>query len=559
MSSLPVRPSLSSLRKQAKSLLKGVRENDPESLARVNENHPKPDTFSTLRDAQLVVARRYGCQGWAELCEAVETALDVAQSLSERAVLFADLACLCYNHDENLQRRERAARLLSESPDLATSDIYAAAAAFDIEAVKRLVEADAECVNREGGPRNWTPLLYVAFSRSAEAPPTRDSVAVARLLLDAGADPNAKGGGFSGGWRWPALTGVIGEGENGQVQQPPHPRAMEIAELLLDAGAHPNDTQGLYNSMFSPGNEWLELFLSRGLTAKDRTDPDGDSPVTTLNYQLSYAAGSGYTERVALLLAHGADAAGKDDWYNGGTHLEKALQMGFGDIVDLLVEHGAPAPELTPGDRYRMAATKGDRATANQLLKEDASLRSQPRQLIDAAGSGRIDVVRLLLELGADPDELAGRGALHEAAWSGRRDVAKLLLDRGARLDIRDKVHDATPVGYADHAGRFEMRDFLLERTNDVFDLVWHGKASRLKVVLEEEPERARLARPDGQTPLHSVNTNGIDGAAVVDLLLEHGADINAKADDGSTPLSAAMEGQNAALVEMLKARGAKA
>lgn len=147
MSSLPDRPSLTSLRKQAKSLLKSIRENDAAALERIALFHPKPDAFSTLRDAQFVVARQYGYAGWPELCEAVETALDAARSLSERASLFVDLACLSYSSTEDVRRRERATRLLNESPDLTSSDIYAAAAAADVESTRRLLDSDSTCAN----------------------------------------------------------------------------------------------------------------------------------------------------------------------------------------------------------------------------------------------------------------------------------------------------------------------------------------------------------------------------------------------------------------------------
>ena len=387
MSSLPDRPSL---RKQAKSLLKSVRGNDADALEQITLHHPKPDAFSTLRDAQLVVARQYGCAGWSELCDAVETALDTSASRFERASLFADLACLSYSPDENIRRRERATRLLDESPDLASSDIFAAAAAGDIEATKRNLSDDPECANRADGPRDWPPLMYVTFCRVADAPPARDAVAVLRLLLDAGADPRfyVEGSSGIGGWRWSALTGAIGEGEGGTVQEPPHHRARELAELLLEAGADPNDSQGLYNSMFSPGNEWLELLLASGLTSNAPADPDSDSDVTTLDYQLSFAVKAGFTERVRLLLEHGADATGKDDWYKGPSYIDQAVESGFGDIIDLLVANGAPKPTLSSEDRYRIAVMKGDEAEARGHL-EAGTRSARPAGLDDERRSPR--------------------------------------------------------------------------------------------------------------------------------------------------------------------------
>ncbi|MCB1018423.1 MAG: hypothetical protein KDC27_00775, partial [Acidobacteria bacterium] len=119
MSTLPSRPSLESLRKQAKALLRGFRESAPEALSAVQTHHPKPERFRSLRDAQLAVAREYGYAGWPELTLAVEAALDAAGSLDEQAEVFADLICLCYSKGEDIGRRERAVRLLEANPQIA--------------------------------------------------------------------------------------------------------------------------------------------------------------------------------------------------------------------------------------------------------------------------------------------------------------------------------------------------------------------------------------------------------------------------------------------------------
>ena len=61
------------------------------------------------------------------------------------------------------------------------------------------------------------------------------------------------------------LTGVFAEGELGPVRQPRHPCAQPLARLLLTAGADANDAQALYNRMFEPGNDHLELLFEFGL------------------------------------------------------------------------------------------------------------------------------------------------------------------------------------------------------------------------------------------------------------------------------------------------------
>ncbi|HAA75167.1 TPA: hypothetical protein DCE37_08620 [Candidatus Latescibacteria bacterium] len=307
MSDLFVRPSRGSLRKQAKALLSSYRDNADKAVALVREHHPKPDSFSTLRDAQLVIARQYGYPGWSELCDAVVAKLDTVRSIEERADLFADLGCLCYSPEENISRRERATRLLIETPDLTQLHVHAAAAAADVAPLNRHIEADPDCVNQLGGVRSWPPLMYLVYIRVFVD--GSDPIGAMQALLEAGADStfhlnciSPSAGYVRGGCNWSAVTGLIGEGESGNVQQSPHPQAMELAALLLDAGASPNDGQGLYSSVFTPGNEWLELLIARGLSADDRVIPEDPDWENTLNYQLARAAKVGLVDREKLLL-----------------------------------------------------------------------------------------------------------------------------------------------------------------------------------------------------------------------------------------------------------------
>ena len=133
--------------------------------------------------------------------------------------------------------------MLLEHPHLAGWSIYTAAATGTVDAVRVVLDRDPEAAGREGGPFAWPPLLYLTYARLARSS-SSDPVAAARLLLAAGADPNA-------GYLWDglpspftALTGVFGHGEHGA---PPHPSEIPLARLLLEAGAEANDSQTIYN------------------------------------------------------------------------------------------------------------------------------------------------------------------------------------------------------------------------------------------------------------------------------------------------------------------------
>ena len=480
-----------------------------------------------------------------------------AASLRERADRFADLACLAYFGVDHVSRREEAAEILAETPEITGASCHAAAAAFDVEALREHLSADGDAAAAPGGPRDWPPLLYVCYSRVPEDPPGRDAVTALQVLLAAGADGNT----FLvseklGGWRWSGLTGAMGEGEEGLLQQPPHARARELVEILLDAGADPNDAQGLYNTMFTPDDQWLELLLAHGLKAEDVVDPDGDPPIRTLDYQLSQAVKMGLPERVALLLDHGADVAAADI-YNGRSNYVNALLRGHPEIAALLVERGAEALELSLEDRFTAAVSSGDDRGARQVLEEAPGLIEDPALLMEAAGNAA--ATRLLLELGADPNapKENGRVPLHEAAWADNAEVVRLLLAGGARCEIREHEHNATPVGFANHAGNFELRDLLLDHTRDPFDLAGFGRVGQLAEVLAADPGLAKARGAGGHTLFHAVPA-GPSCEQMLDLLAAHGADIDAAANDGATPLSAALERGDEQLAAMLRARGAR-
>ena len=72
---LPARPSLASLRKQAKKLARDIAAGNPEALARARAQLPNVDPPLTQRNAQLVIAREYGYAGWQELTAEVSKRL----------------------------------------------------------------------------------------------------------------------------------------------------------------------------------------------------------------------------------------------------------------------------------------------------------------------------------------------------------------------------------------------------------------------------------------------------------------------------------------------------
>ena len=316
--SLPSNPSLANLRKRAKQLLEAARRGESEASAQVREFHPRPPAAAAmaLHDAQLVVARLYGFPSWARLkhhLEGVERftwdpmAAHEDGSPVDRLIR---LACLDYGRWSPPDLTE-ARGLLSREPDLAAASIHAAAAVGDVAAVRRFLAGDAALANAPGGPHRWPPLLHACYSR-LEPEGDRSTLEAARALIDGGADPDA--GLLWGGHVPPftALTGAFGEGEDGN-NQPPHPQRDALARLLLEAGADPNDGQTLYNRHFRRDDGHLALLFEYGL-GRDRGGPwiarfadRMGTPERMVVEELWFAARKNFPERARLLVGSHSD------------------------------------------------------------------------------------------------------------------------------------------------------------------------------------------------------------------------------------------------------------
>src|SRR5262245_2421729 len=105
---LPDRPSLDSLRKQAKKLARDIAAGDASAVARARGHLPHVDLPLTQRNAQLVIAREYGYAGWQDL------SAEVSQRLG-KGVEWAAAQARRVIHDNDV---ERLRQLLAEYPVL---------------------------------------------------------------------------------------------------------------------------------------------------------------------------------------------------------------------------------------------------------------------------------------------------------------------------------------------------------------------------------------------------------------------------------------------------------
>ena len=206
---------------------------------------------------------------------------------------------------------------------------------------------------------------------------------------------------------------------------------------------------------------------------------------------------------------------------------------------------------------------------------------------------GQTEIVQFLIKNGADVNIKSGDGAtpLHSAAFLGRIDVAKLLLENGA--DIKARNNDgATPVdvlsvdwettafvcsligidieeaeiavmkkGRNEIAKLFGVDGVLGEAgtfpAQRLSEAAFTGNIAAMKQVLADGADPNTKDPQSGSTLLATAALMG--HTKVVALLLEHGADVNARSRDGGTALHAAAFLGRAETVKLLLEKGADA
>jgi ankyrin repeat protein len=136
-------------------------------------------------------------------------------------------------------------------------------------------------------------------------------------------------------------------------------------------------------------------------------------------------------DRVRTLISQGVDVDAVDN--NGDAPLVMAAYLGHDEILRLLLEAGADVTAVDPGMK----------ATA----------------LHAAAYAGRTEAARLLIAHGIDIDKqgpVNGYTALHDAIWQNNVDTARVILEGGPNLEL--KSHDGqTPLDFARTKRRTEI------------------------------------------------------------------------------------------------------
>jgi ankyrin repeat protein len=535
---LPTNPDLNHLKKQAKQLLRDVRAQRAEALQWILAFHPRPAAFTSLRDAQQTLARLYGFVDWLALTREVELRQLRGSTLKEQAERFIRHACLSYDGNDQPWRFERAAEWLRQLPDLSVGDFYCALTAADYQSVKDFLSKDSTLAQRSGGPRDWPPLMYLTYSRVEQN--KEHCLAVAKILLEHGASPDSYSTTPSG---FTALTGAVGGGESGPIACPEHPRALELARLLLDAGANPNQSQALYNTMLGEDlGKWLRLFVEYGLKAGDRANWSADDEEPIFDFLLSREVARGDLELVCFLLERGANPDAVSRYNHRSAHAVARL-TGRTDIATLLAQFGARIEPLSVEDHFAIALYHQDKSAAADLLQRHPQLL-QNNELLSNCAVSDVKTCLWLVQQGYDINTANrnGQTVLHRYAAFNKPDAVTILLAQGADPNVREKNWHATPLGLALHHHHWPVVEVLLPVTTNLLDMCRMADSGRAERLLAEDPMQVKERTPSGNTALHVVSQAKQDdpdfdaSVATIEVLLQYGADPILRNNEGKTP-----------------------
>jgi ankyrin repeat protein len=484
-------------------------------------------------------------------------------------------------------------------------DLFCSCIAGDLEAVKRLLAKDPSLARTQYAYR--TPIYFAV---------RENQVDVAAFLLDYGANPLALA-------------------VNGSLLQVARDRGYAEMEKLLEAkyaslhGASPRG-EAVAAAIRERDLGKVKGLLDAAPELLHAGDERGNRPV-------HWAAMTRQPDVIDELLARGADINARrqdgarpiqltngDYNFRGWRDVPQDWPTTPAQVLAHLRARGAYVDVCT-------AAGIGDLERVRELLGQDPSLANRASEYIayyhgsgaplkSAAARGHIDIVRLLLERGADPnlpeEGIAPRGhALYAAVANRHYETAKLLLEHGAypnpevessadalsraisnadqpMIDLLCSHGAARAVHLLAHYGDvrtaaavFAVNPALADDPEALANAAGEGQEAFVRLMLRYRPDLPQhltfpawsvgaktrelnellfkhgmhASQPDWLrvTPLHHLARNGdVEKAG---WFLEHGADLHARDEDiCSTPLGWAARFGKADMVEFLLKHGAK-
>lgn len=393
---LPPHPSLEQYKKLAKELAKACNSDSPAALGQWTRNWlehlgrlAKPERETgylgdgslaaqleqfiraqaagakiSLADAQFILARAHGFESWPKFG----------------------------NHLAALTRANSPASAFELAADAIVSG--------DLPTVKRLIEDNSDLIHQHSTREHRATLLIYVAANGVENYRQRtpeNIVAIAELLLKAGADVNAAANVYGGHSTTLGLAATSIHPERAGIQE-------ELLDVLIRNGAAldhavaPNYTHVLLvNACLANGRGRAAAFLA-GRGAK--LDLEGAAGVGRLDVVRSFFGQTGKLQPAAIQMERG---------------LAWASEYGKNDVIEFLLENGAPlhmkeATGLTAlhwaiigrqVDTIKLLLARGASLEAKNIYDGDALGQALWSATNDPSGADHVPIIALLLEAGA--------------------------------------------------------------------------------------------------------------------------------------------------------------
>lgn len=324
-------------------------------------------------------------------------------------------------------------------------------------------------------------------------------------------------------------------------------------------------------------SETHPMLLDRDASPVNERQETGETP-------LHVACSSRHKEVVKRLLERGAD-------YNAES--SKTVNVPLGREADYLVQSSFGKTPL------HIASENGDVEIVNLLLLSGASIvvpdSLEDTPLHSAIDNGHVEVVVRLLDHAHDAADVdlgviinapgsGGFTPLHLAVLRGHVHLAKLCLDRGANVHATDGLLGYTPMHHVcSYESQFSAMEILqnmrvlakllllhdldrstaldtsLDRSTPLMLASNNGHKKLVKLILKYAPGSVMDRDKNGLSALHytCMNTDAKKYRASARILLENKAEVNARDNEGNTPLHATTARRNHKLTLLLEDNGA--
>ena len=315
------------------------------------------------------------------------------------------------------------------------------------------------------------------------------------------------------------------------------------ADALIKAGANPAAASRLAATPMSVAAENGSAAMIARLLAAG-VDPNATF-LADNETALMLAARAGSVEGVKLLLDAGANIEAKDS-LRETTALSWAAENRHPAVIALLLSRGADtkAASKVVIPKGRNAAADGDEIDLSPL-PANANAKGGLTALMVATREGSLDIMKMLLDGGADINQQAGNGstALLVAVQNGNAATAKLLLERGADVNIangkgwtplflavkaRTRERGTVPSPVIDPVAMMDVIKTIVDKGANV--------NAQLKANTDSYGATTWLVEAGATALLRASFCGDLE---VMKLLMAHGADPLLTTSDGTTTLMA--------------------